>query len=126
MTDLMELNDYHNMEDERMVEPDYYIDMPPAAVFVPDEAGHDKETFMDERRDPDLFDFQAEVEPILQVLVGKALEHAKIEVIEEHENEELFKKRMEYKRVREAMLVRTQQMEAQYMRSELETNRRLL
>jgi hypothetical protein len=27
-------------------------------------------------KDPDLFDFDLEVEPILQVLVGKALEHA--------------------------------------------------
>lgn len=64
-TDLVELNDYHNMVDETMIEPDYYIDMPPAAVYVPDEPGKNKETYLDERRDPDLFDFDAEVEPIL-------------------------------------------------------------
>lgn len=33
-------------------------------------------------RDSDLFDFDLEVEPILQVLVGKALELAQIEAIE--------------------------------------------
>jgi hypothetical protein len=35
--------------------------------------------------DPDLFDFDLEVEPILQVLVGKSLELARIEVIEAFE-----------------------------------------
>ena len=35
--------------------------------------------------DPELFDFNLEVAPILQVLVGKSLEQARIEVIEEYE-----------------------------------------
>jgi hypothetical protein len=38
-----------------------------------------------------LFDFELEVEPILQVLVGKALEHAQVEAIEEFEKRELAK-----------------------------------
>ena len=33
-------------------------------------------------QDPDLFDYENEVEPILQVLVGKSIEHARIEIIE--------------------------------------------
>jgi radial spoke head protein 3 len=33
-------------------------------------------------RDDDLFDFELEAEPILQVLVGKAIELAHIEAIE--------------------------------------------
>ena len=73
------------MVDERYLEPDYYIDRPPASVYVPPDMGSDKATYMDERNDPDLFDFKQEAEPILQVLVGKALEHARIEVIEEYE-----------------------------------------
>jgi Radial spoke protein 3 len=32
-----------------------------------------------------------EVEPILEVLIGKALEHAQIEIIEAHEAAELAK-----------------------------------
>ena len=75
------------------------------AVFVPDDAGHDKATCLDDRTDPDLFDYELEVEPILQVLIGKTLEHARIEVIEEHETAELEKKRVIYKKKREAMLI---------------------
>ena len=49
-----------------------------------------------EDRDPDLFDFELEVEPILQVLVGKALEHARIECIEDFERQELAKHKKRY------------------------------
>lgn len=59
--------------------------------------GSDKATMMDDRNDPDLFDFRAEAEPILQVLVGKALEHARIEVIEDYEKENLEKAQAKYK-----------------------------
>lgn len=48
-----------------------------------------------------------EVEPILQVLVGKALEQARIEVIENHENAVLALHNAKYKQQREAMLVQT-------------------
>lgn len=47
--------------------------------------------------DPDLFDFDLEVEPILQVLVGKSLEQARIEVIELHENVVLASHNARYK-----------------------------
>ena len=57
--------------------------------------------------DPDLFDFNLEVEPILQVLVGKSLEQARIEVIEAHENAVLAKHNARYKQHREAMLIQT-------------------
>ena len=85
--DWIELNDYHNMVDEQMIEPDYFIDRANPAVFIPDDAGIDKATCLDDRNDPDLYDFEQEVEPILQVLVGKTLEHARIEIIEDYENE---------------------------------------
>lgn len=48
-----------------------------------------------------------EVEPILQVLVGKALEQARIEVIEQYENQVLAKHNANYKQKREAMLMQT-------------------
>lgn len=47
--------------------------------------------------DPDLFDFNLEVEPILQVLVGKSLEQARIEVIEGYENSVLATHNARYK-----------------------------
>ena len=42
---------------------------------MPNPDGHHKVIQVNEK-DPDLFDFELEVEPILQVLVGKALEGA--------------------------------------------------
>jgi hypothetical protein len=104
------------MVDEMDIEPDFYIDKADPAVFVPDDAGHDKATYLNDRTDPDLFDYELEVEPILQVLVGKSLEHARIEVIEEYEAVELEKMRVVYKKQREAMLLKTQQMEAHFER----------
>ena len=76
--------------------------------------------------DPDLFDFNLEVEPILQVLVGKSLEQARIEVIETYENAVLAKHNSTYKRTREAMLVQTQRIEARQSRRNDETDRRNL
>ena len=72
-----------NMMDENELEPDYYIDHPPSPLFIPNPDG-DNKAIQVEDKDPDLFDFELEVEPILQVLVGKALEHAQIEIIEDH------------------------------------------
>jgi len=51
------------MVDQAEVEPDYFIDRPPTAVYVPDSPGHDKSTVLNDRKD--LFDFDLEVEPIL-------------------------------------------------------------
>ena len=65
VNDWQELTDYHNMVDEMSIEPDFYIDKADPAVFVPDDAGHDKETQLFDRTDPDLFDYELEVEPIL-------------------------------------------------------------
>ena len=72
------------MVDEYEIEPDYYIDRAPPAIFIPNPEGDNKVTQIFDR-DPDLFDYENEVEPILQVLVGKSIEHARIEVIEEYE-----------------------------------------
>ena len=72
------------MADERLLEPDYFIDRPSVPIFVPNPEGEIKAVQVDDK-DVDLFDFELEAEPILQVLVGKALEHARIEVIEEWE-----------------------------------------
>ena len=83
----------------------------PDAVFIPDEDGVDKAIQLN-NVDPDLFDFNLEVEPILQVLVGKSLEQARIEVIEDYESEKLVRHKADYKQKREAMLIQTQRIEA--------------
>lgn len=114
------------MVDETLLEPDYFIDRAPDAVYIPDEAGLDKETWMEERKDPHLYDFDLESEPTLQVLVGKALELARIEVIEEHERDLLAKMKANYKMRREAMLLETQRVEHERERRVAEIERRRL
>lgn len=73
-----------------------------------------------------MFDFELEVEPILQVLVGKALEHARIECIEDFERQELAKHIKRYQQLREAELMETQRMEGARKRRVEETERRNL
>ena len=76
--------------DEAQLEPGYFIDRAPDAIFIPNEEGTTKATQIFDG-DRDLFDYEREVEPILQVLVGKSIEHARIEVIEELESRLLAK-----------------------------------
>ena len=113
------------MVDEMDIEPDYYIDKAPDAIFIPNPEGEIKATqIFDE--DPDLFDYENEVEPILQVLVGKSIEHARIEVIEEHEEKELLKHKRKFLQLKEAELMETQRLEEARTRKNDETDRRNL
>tara|TARA_B100000787_G_C15999800_1_gene209551 strand:+ start:175 stop:390 length:216 start_codon:yes stop_codon:yes gene_type:complete len=59
-----ELSDTENMVDELDIEPDYYIDRAPDAIFVPNREGENKEIQVIDK-DLDLFDFNLEAEPIL-------------------------------------------------------------
>ena len=111
--------------DENELEPDYYIDRPPSPLFIPNPDGDNKAIQVHDK-DPDLFDFELEVEPILQVLVGKALEHAQIEIIEDHERLELAKHKKMFMQNREAELMETQRMEGARKRRTEETERRNL
>lgn len=101
---LEQLSDVHNMEDEFDMYPDYRIDRAPDAVFVPNPEGDAKCTQIWEG-DPLLFDYENEVEPILQVLVGKSIEHARIEVIEEYEGAVLGKHKDDFFKIKEAELM---------------------
>ena len=67
-----------------------------------------------------------EVEPILQVLVGKSLEQARIEVIEDFETSKLNRHKADFKQKKEAMLIQTQRMEARQHRRDDECDRRNL
>ncbi len=59
--------------DEFDVEPDYYIDLAPDAIFIPELDGVDKQNYVDTKS---IFDFESEARPILQVLIGKAIDQA--------------------------------------------------
>ena len=118
-----ELSDRDNFMPEHEIQPDYYIDRSPEAIFIPNPEGDQKATQIFEG-DPDLFDYENEVEPILQVLVGKCIEHARIEVIEEHGSGILKKHKGEYQQIREADLMETQRLEEARSRHNDEIDRR--
>lgn len=66
---------------------------------MPKKTGIDKITQIE---DYDLFDYDVEVQPILNVLLGKTIDQACLEVEEEFELEDIAKFKEEYKRRREA------------------------
>ena len=59
-----------------------------------------------------MYDFKREVEPVLEVLVGKALEAARYELIEELDASNHQKEHRQFKQVKESMLMQTQRLEA--------------
>lgn len=113
--------DRSNMIDEEDIEPDYFIDKPPTPIFMENPKGKDREVQVN---DKELFDYELEVEPILQVLVGKACENARVEVIEEWEKEQLKEHKKKFLIIKEAELMETQRMEAARNRRRREAERR--
>ena len=74
--------------------------------------------------DPDLFDFDMEIEPMLNVLVGKTLEQARMMVLEEEELRIMKTQQKEYEEVRNAELIEAQRLEAAETRRQQELDRR--
>lgn len=101
---------------------DAFMDQLPAPIFIPMKTGVDVETQVE---DGELFDFDAEVEPILEVLVGKTLEQSMMEVMEEEELAELRAHQEEFVQLRNAELAETQRMEEAERRKFEEKERRL-
>lgn len=93
-----------DMEDENELVPDYYIDRPPTPEFKPLEKGKDVSTQI---VDTELFDFEIEVVPVLQVLVGKTLDQARMELIEDSERKELQEHKKLFVKKRDAELLVT-------------------
>lgn len=102
---------------------EFFVDRPPIPLFIPNRAGEDKDTQIE---DDELFDYEVEVEPVLQVLVGKAMEQARMEVIEEDEAEILKDHQAEFQVLRRAHLLDIQRVEAQDIRRAEESERRKL
>lgn len=74
--------------------------------------------------DGELFDFDIEVDPILDVIVGKTLEEARMEVIESDELEIMRKHKQAYELERQAELLEVQRVEAADIRRKKEAARR--
>jgi hypothetical protein len=76
--------------------------------------------------DPELFDFNKEVEPMLNVLCERTMEQARMEVLEEEELRVVKIQQKEYEEVRNAELVEAQRFEAAELRQKQEQQRRAI
>uniref|UniRef100_A0A7S3KDM4 Uncharacterized protein n=1 Tax=Euplotes crassus TaxID=5936 RepID=A0A7S3KDM4_EUPCR len=88
---------------------------------IPEKNGED---FCGQTEDGDLFIFDDDVEPILQVLCGKTLEHAKMEVLEEEELKYMREEQKHFQKLREDEIAEAQKLEAIELRKKQEIERR--
>ncbi|NXL95002.1 RSPH3 protein, partial [Alectura lathami] len=99
---------------------DVFLDRPPTPFFVPAKTGRDVATQIEEG---ELFDFDIEVKPILEVLVGKIIEQALLEATEEEELANLRAHQRAYAELRNAELAEVQRLEEQDRRCREEKER---
>lgn len=79
------------------VQTDEYLDRPQTPLLWPEKTGIDKETQVE---DGELFNFDEEVEPILNCLLSKTLEKSRMEVLEEEEIKEMKEKQRHFQELR--------------------------
>ncbi|XP_076246930.1 radial spoke head protein 3 isoform X2 [Calliopsis andreniformis] len=101
---------------------DYFLDRPPTPKYCPDKVGEDASTQIEPG---DLFDFDFEVQPILEVLVGKTMEQALIEVLEEEEIAALREQQRKFMELRAAEKAEARRLEEQERRIREEKDQRL-
>ncbi|XP_061234231.1 radial spoke head protein 3 homolog [Neopsephotus bourkii] len=99
---------------------DAFLDRPPSPFFIPAKTGKDVATQLS----GELFDFDVEVKPILEVLIGKTVEQALLEVMEEEELAQLWAHQRAYAELRNAELAEVQRLEEQDRRYREEKERR--
>ena len=101
--------------------PYFFEDRPQTPKYIPPPKGKDEETQI---IDGELFDFEMEVRPILEILVGRSVIQAQYELIEEYERDEYLNHKKNYERKREFELNKLQRTEDKYIRQEEEKQRR--
>merc|ERR1719343_1919897 len=109
------------IEFEAETQTDINLDRPVSPLFMPAKIGVDIETQIVEG---ELFDFDVECEPVLEVLVGKTLEQSMMEVLEEEELESLKRHQEDFEKRRNTELAEVQRMEAAEKRRHDEMERR--
>merc|ERR1719181_1253297 len=97
------------VEFEAETQTDFLLDRPPSPLYMPAKVGVDIDTQIE---DGELFDFDREVEPVLEVLVGKTLEQSMMEVLEEEELESLRRHQEDFEKRRNTEMLEVQRMEA--------------
>uniref|UniRef100_A0A673NBL3 Radial spoke head 3 n=1 Tax=Sinocyclocheilus rhinocerous TaxID=307959 RepID=A0A673NBL3_9TELE len=103
---LEELSDH--IEDVSVeCQTDMFLDKPATPLFIPAKTGQDAATQIEEG---ELFDLGVEVQPVLQVLEGKTIEQALLEVLEVEELASLRAQQQAFKEIRDAELVEVQRL----------------
>nr|XP_021192689.2 radial spoke head protein 3 homolog [Helicoverpa armigera]XP_049703235.1 radial spoke head protein 3 homolog [Helicoverpa armigera] len=110
------------VEMEVGVQTDLFVDRPATPVYVPAKTGADAFTQI---YPGDLFDFDLEVQPVLEVLVGKTTEQALAEVAQEEELATLREQQRRYCELRDAELAERQRLAAHDLRLHQEKERRV-
>ncbi|XP_074044051.1 radial spoke head protein 3 homolog isoform X2 [Macrotis lagotis] len=100
---------------------DAFLDKPPTPLFIPAKTGKDVATQI---LDGELFNFDIEVKPMLEVLVGKTIEQSLLEVMEEEELAELEIQQQQFEEIRNLELAEVQRLEEQERRHQKEKERR--
>ncbi|XP_060801226.1 radial spoke head protein 3 homolog [Amyelois transitella] len=104
------------------VQTDLFVDRPATPIYVPAKTGADAHTQI---YPGDLFDFDLEVQPILEVLIGKTTEQSLAEVAQEEELATLREQQRRYCELRDAELAERQRLAAQDLRLHQEKERRV-
>lgn len=100
---------------------DLYLNLVPEAPFIPTKNGIDASTHIEEG---DLFDFDVEVEPILDTIMSVTVQHALEEVIHEEQMADLRREKERYLAIREAEMAELRRLEANEIRLTSEKKRR--
>ncbi|XP_011634132.1 radial spoke head protein 3 homolog isoform X2 [Pogonomyrmex barbatus] len=109
-------------ESEVATQTDYFLEKPVLPSYqVPDKIGRDVYTQIEPG---ELFDYDTEVQPILTVLVGKTIEQALIEVLEEEEIAALKEQQRRFLELRMAEKAEEQRLAEEERRRKEEKNRR--
>ncbi|KAM6992588.1 radial spoke head protein 3 homolog [Tautogolabrus adspersus] len=101
---------------------DDFLDRPATPLFIPAKSGKDVETQIEEG---ELFDFDREVQPLLEVLVGKTIEQSLEEVMEEEELASLRAQQRAFQELRNNELAEVQRLREQERRRSEEKERRM-
>lgn len=96
-------------EVEQSCQTDLFLQRPVTPHYVPVKNGVDVSTFIDN----ELFDFDLEVQPVLENIIGRTLQQALTEVIHEEEIAELREQQQKILASREAELHELRRLEEQ-------------
>ncbi|XP_011336500.1 radial spoke head protein 3 homolog isoform X2 [Ooceraea biroi] len=109
-------------ESEVATQTDYFLEKPVTPRYCPAKVGQDACTQIEAG---ELFDYDTEVQPILEVLVGKTIEQSLIEVLEEEEIAALKEQQRRFLELRAAEKAEEQRLAEDERRRREEKDRRL-